>query len=187
MSFHPEVQLQAGVTLAVTACAVITDVREGKIYNWLTLPALVAGLGLAGMQQGWTGLGLSIIGLLIGVVLPFISFALGALGGGDVKLLGAIGALMGPVFICETLLAAVLAGGVISFAVMLVRSKVEPTLTWYWGCITAVITCLVFKETRPALPKSPDAGTIPCALSICAGVFCAFYYDVLDWIIVVYI
>ncbi|WP_051310040.1 A24 family peptidase [Desulfogranum japonicum] len=173
------------ITLAVIACAVITDVWKGKIYNWLTLPALVMGLGLAGIQQGWTGLGLSFLGLLIGGGLPLIPFCLGALGGGDVKLFAAIGALMGPAFICETLLASVLAGGVISFVVILKRSKIKPTLTWYWGCITAVVTFLLFRGTGLVLPKGPDAGTTPYAISICVGVICAYNYDILDWLIIV--
>lgn len=173
---------QLVITSVVIVCAIITDLRKGMIYNWLTLPALVIGLGLAGIERGWTGLGLSVLGMLIGGGVSYIPFAFRLLGGGDVKLLAALGAITGPIFIGETLFVSVLAGGAIGFGVMLVRGKFRPTILWYWGCLTALFRFLFYKGMTLSFPESPDVGETPFAVSICVGVVCAYYYDILGLI-----
>ena len=176
---------QAALTLFVVACASVTDVWKGMIYNWLTLPALVLGVGLAAIHQGWTGFGLSILGVCVGGGVSLIPFVYGLLGGGDVKLLAALGAIMGPVFIGETLLIATLAGGIVGLGLMFARGKIVPTLVWYWGCLHGMFRFLFYKGTALMLPDCPKAGTAPFAVCIAIGALVAYYYDVLSWFIAV--
>jgi prepilin peptidase CpaA len=104
----------AGLLMCVPMFALLTwaaavDVRERRIPNWLTLSLL-----LAGLAQSWTWAhtvtpGQSFLGFLAGFGLAFAMFGLGALGGGDVKLLAGIGAWLGPtgvlmVFAAEALI-----------------------------------------------------------------------------------
>lgn len=97
-------QLFTGLALALALSAAVTDLRTRKIPNRLTLSALALGpfLHLAhGVYAGaWTlGLkwfGLSLLGIVVCGFFPSMSFARGEMGGGDVKLFAALGALCGP-------------------------------------------------------------------------------------------
>lgn len=93
--------------LAMLVIAAFTDLRERRIPNWLNAAILAGGLtrALAYPGQG-PSLGGSVLGVVLGFVLMLVPYALKALRGGDVKLLAALGAWLGPlgifsVFIIE--------------------------------------------------------------------------------------
>ena len=97
-----------GATLGVAA--VLGDLRRGPLPNWLTAAGMAAGLACA----AWGGphdFGLATAGAILGflILLPFHRY--GALGGGDVKLMAAYGALLGPTGIMLAALFAALIGG----------------------------------------------------------------------------
>lgn len=173
------VALQYSIVLVLVMVAAFTDVWKGLIYNWLTLPAIVIGLGLSVYQNGWAGAVASFFGILIGGGTLFIPFSFGVMGGGDVKLMAAIGALMGPLFTVETLIVSILVGGCTGMVLMIARGKLLPTLTWYLGCLKTFARVIFFKGTVFSLPKSPEVGTAPFGVSILVGAGVAFYYDVL--------
>jgi prepilin peptidase CpaA len=88
----------AGVVLLAFGAAVI-DGRTGRIPNWLTLPSMGFGLVVNGIAHGPGGAGLSLFGLILCALVPWLLFQRSggqAIGGGDVKLVAAIGALTGP-------------------------------------------------------------------------------------------
>jgi len=89
--------LIAFILLAVVLItAAVTDGLDGKVYNWLTLPAILIGLvfwTLAGLFGADRGITASLFGLAAGLI-PFGFLALrGWLGGGDAKLMAAVGAI----------------------------------------------------------------------------------------------
>ena len=114
--------------LALLALCLYTDIRWKKIPNWATLPAVALGLGLNGIAGGWVGLRDSAIGLGVGFGALFLLFALGWMGGGDVKLMAAIGALMGFPFVLSALVYSVLVGGFIGLAVLVWRRRFFRTM-----------------------------------------------------------
>lgn len=71
------------------------DAKEKRIPNFLTFPVIFTGLILNIIMNGLDGITFSFYGFLIGLAIFFIPFALGLMGAGDVKLMAAIGALMG--------------------------------------------------------------------------------------------
>ncbi|MCB9666538.1 MAG: prepilin peptidase [Myxococcales bacterium] len=81
--------------LVVCAVAAFTDWRTGQIPNWLTLPPLVIAPIYFGLTEGAWGLARSLLGILICSLVPLFLFWRQAMGGGDVKLLAAIGAMSG--------------------------------------------------------------------------------------------
>lgn len=84
------------------------DAFTGKIPNWLTLGSIFLGL-IASLILG--DLANCIAGLLIGIVIYLPFFALGYMGGGDVKLMGAIGCFAGMEGVIHTALFASVWGG----------------------------------------------------------------------------
>ncbi len=84
--------------IVVLALAGLWDWRTHRVPNWLTYPAMVLGVvwwGLWGWLDGGAERGVieSVVGLGSGLIPFAIIFAAGGLGGGDVKLMGAVGAL----------------------------------------------------------------------------------------------
>lgn len=96
----------AAVLLAVAVVCAITDLWKGKIYNAVTYPAMAIGVVLALAQHGAPGIFYALGGFAVGFFPAFVLFALGGMGGGDVKLLGAIGAIAGAIAATETLILA---------------------------------------------------------------------------------
>jgi prepilin peptidase CpaA len=104
---------------AITAVAAILDFRTRKIPNWLTVPAAVLGLAYHALGFGPVGPVSALLGLTIGFSLLILPWLLGGGGMGDVKLLAALGAWLGPVLILASFgLATVLA----AFAAIIIVS-----------------------------------------------------------------
>jgi prepilin peptidase CpaA len=90
--------------------AAVSDIRTHKLPNWLTVPALFAALVFHGITAGLSGLGLALGGFATGFGILFVLWLLKGMGGGDVKLMGALGAWLGPlptlyVFVLSTFFA----------------------------------------------------------------------------------
>ena len=105
----------AAVTIALVACA--TDLRSRRIPNVLTFGAAAAGILFHAAAPAGDGVTVAMLGWVIGVAAFFIPFALGGLGGGDVKLLGALGAWLGPMATVWVVLYTGVAGGVMAIVV----------------------------------------------------------------------
>ena len=83
------------LVLGFVAIAVFTDLRSQRIPNWLTVSAFVAALSFHFAVTGWTGLASSFGGFATGFGTLLVLFLIGGGGGGDVKLMGAVGAWIG--------------------------------------------------------------------------------------------
>jgi prepilin peptidase CpaA len=95
------------------------DLRSRRIPNRLTLGAIAAGLVVRGASGGWLGLASAAAGAAIAGGFLFLFFLAGGLGGGDVKLMAAVGAWAGAAQVIPILLAAAIAGGVLAvFAII---------------------------------------------------------------------
>jgi prepilin peptidase CpaA len=119
------------VTISATLVAALIDIRSRRIPNWLTLTVSAAGIfggflfyAIHGdWSGGWQWLQFSGKGWLVGIGIFLIPFMLGGMGGGDVKLLGAIGALKGVSFVIETALLGALWGGLLALLAILIKKK----------------------------------------------------------------
>lgn len=105
------------LALAVAILAAAWDIRTRRIPNVLTFGGSLLVIVLRGYAGGWAAAGVAIAGWLVGVALFLPFLALGGLGAGDVKLLGTLGACLGPVAAVWVALYTSLAGGLMALAV----------------------------------------------------------------------
>lgn len=125
--------------LGVLLAACWTDLRSRRIPNWLTVGGMLAGLAVrAAMGPGPVGAGMLGIGLGALLALPF--FAVGALGGGDAKLLMAVGAFMGPMDLARASLVIAVVGGVVALFEAVRRGVLLPTLASCGSLILGWVT-----------------------------------------------
>lgn len=165
------IDLIIAVTMAVS---VYTDLRKRKIYNIVVIPAAVAGIILHSILAGPAGLLFSIKGLGAGLGLLFIPFIFGGFGAGDVKLLGAVGALKGTVFVVKTFLATGIAGGILAVVMLLKQKRLISTLKRLWFSLY-VLAGSVFKvNTLKSLDKAEFHESLPYGLAICIGTVIAY-------------
>ncbi len=126
--------LFVGAVFAFTLVAAVTDLRTRRLPNWLTIPALAAALVFHGVTSGLAGLGTALAGFALGFGVLFVLWLIGGGGGGDVKLMGALGAWLGPtstllVFFASTLFA--LIGTVVLATLDLLKHGFGPTRAKY--------------------------------------------------------
>ena len=88
--------LMCAPMFALLAWAAVTDFTSRRIPNWLSYTLILGGLFHGLTAATAVGLGSSLLGMLVGFALTFVFFAVGAMGGGDVKLLTGVGAWLGP-------------------------------------------------------------------------------------------
>lgn len=109
------------------AAAVVTDVRTRRIPNWLTGAMAGAGFGLACGGGAVTPLQAA-LGMLAGLLLMMPGHVIGATGAGDVKLMAAVGSVVGPEMVFRAFLYSAVAGGVFAVVVALRRGRLAATL-----------------------------------------------------------
>ena len=88
--------LMVAPLFALLAWAAVTDCASRRIPNWLSYTLILGGLFHSLTAATMVGFGGSLLGMLVGFGLTFLFFAVGAMGGGDVKLLTGVGAWLGP-------------------------------------------------------------------------------------------
>jgi prepilin peptidase CpaA len=127
--------------------AAFFDVKEKRIPNVLTFPIMLIGLILNIIMNGLNGCLFSLYGFLIGLAVFFIPFALGLMGAGDVKLMAAIGALMGFKFTVLSSLFSAVAGVIVVFAYLIYKKESFSYFRKYVVAIAKVILkCIYFSD-----------------------------------------
>lgn len=155
-------------TLAFTGLCIASDVRTRRIPNLLSGLGVVAGIVLNAAYFGSDGLLASLGGMLLSMGLLLAPFATGGLGGGDVKMMGAVGALLGPHTALAALLVGLALGGVI-MAVHLARlGRLRETLRTVGSMVSASVIGRSAEPLRVSAAQ-PGAITLPYSVPLCLG------------------
>jgi prepilin peptidase CpaA len=116
------------IVAAGVMVATIVDLRTRRIPNVLTGGMTLLGVGFAAAGITGVTLAASTLGLLLGVALMMPGHLLGATGAGDVKLMGAVGAIVGPALVLNAFLLTAVVGGGLAVVIAVRRRRLGQTL-----------------------------------------------------------
>ena len=135
MTFTPPAPAVEVVLIVLVLAAAVYDVRYRRIPNWISVSGAAIGLALnAFLYRGVPGLLFSLKGLALGFGAYFLLYAIRAMGAGDVKLMGAVGSLVGWEDWFAIFLVTAVLGGVLALIVVVARGRVKKTF-WNVGYI----------------------------------------------------
>jgi prepilin peptidase CpaA len=163
------------VVCAAVGVATITDIRWLKVFNWLTLPLLLSGLIFHGVQSGWDGFGLAVFNVVVVFLILMVPYVLGAIGAGDLKLVAALGAWLGPAMTFTITATALFASGF--FALGLLARQRRLTDAWWGFKLSLMRMSMVARhmgnegETVHEMAATPEgrARLIPFSVMIAIG------------------
>jgi len=155
---------QIAVLALGLGAAVFTDVRTRRIPNWLTGAIAGAAFGLAFGGGPVTPLR-ALLGLVVGLALMLPGHIIGATGAGDVKLMAAVGAVVGPDVIFRAFLYSAVAGGVLAIVVALRRGRLGTTLKATTNLVTQPV------HAKRAIEASDRANRFAYGPAIAVGTF----------------
>jgi len=162
----------AVAAVGVTAVAAVTDHRTGHIPNALTLPALFgAPLSWAVLDYVRRGdpahagraFAASVGGAFVCGLFPAYQFSRRQLGGGDLKLFAALGALLGPVVGLQAQF----------FAMLFAALWIPATWAWRGELWSTVVRGLKSLRRPRATAQMPPKRTVRIGPAIFAGALCA--------------
>lgn len=160
--------------LLVAAGATVTDIRTARIPNVLTFSGALLGLAAHALWVGGSGTATSALGVVAGLAVFFPVFALGGLGGGDVKLMAALGAWLGWRDVLVAALYAAVAGGVLALGVAVAQGYLSTAvrnlgrLAQWWA--------VAGPRAEPSLTLEHGRGPrLPYALPILIGLLIAIW------------
>lgn len=156
------------VTGSIAATAI--DVRTRRVPNVLTVGLAAAGLIGAASGIGGLSIGAAVLGFATGFALMLPGHLLGGTGAGDVKLMAAIGAVVGPRLVVLGFFYTAIAGGLLALGFALARRQLAGTLKRTGRLVTS-----------PALARGEIAtdrtrSTFPYAPAIAAGAIAAVVF-----------
>lgn len=165
MHLSPEV-MKLLVLLPLAAFVTYYDIRYRRIPNMLILAALVAGLAINIGFSGTSGALSSVEGFGLAFVPMLLMHLFGAMGAGDVKLFGAIGAVLGVSMVPLAFVVVVMFGAALAVYSMIRSGTVFSTLH---GVLRIFVGMLPGWE-MPRFAMPPDRRhTIPYGVAIMLG------------------
>ena len=128
--------INEAVLIPLTVLITYHDFRYRRIPNAIVLGAFLSGIIINTVQRGWIGLFESSAGCALAISLMLVLRLFGGLGTGDVKLFGAIGALIGIQLVFSTFVIIVLIGGVLAVISALRAGTGRQTMLRVWHLFT---------------------------------------------------
>jgi len=151
-----------GLAVMLALIAGWTDWHSRRIPNWLTVPGFLIGVAANVVINGLGGLKTSLLGAGLGLLLLLPFVFLRALGAGDWKLAGALGALVGWEMLLNLLLVSVLVAGVMALALVIFKRRFKETMRNIGSLLASM-----FLFRRPGMEVSLDN---PSSLKVPYGV-----------------
>lgn len=155
--------------VSLVLIASVYDIRFRRIPNWLVLSGLALGVGLNTILGGWLGARSSLLGFAIAFLVYFPLYLLRGMGAGDVKLMAAVGSIVGAANWFGIFIITALLGGVVAVILLLARGKLRNAL-WNVGFFLQRIVSFKAPYAREELDlSSPKSIKMPHGVVIAGG------------------
>jgi prepilin peptidase CpaA len=158
------------LTAATVVSAALYDYKQRLIPNLITFPAIFTGLFIHWIHAGASGFYFSLRGLAVGGGFFLVLYIIGGIGGGDVKLLGSVGAFVGGEKILVIIILTVLIGGVMAIGKLAFSSIRLNRLRYFVD---------LFQKNQAGIYGNnidPFKDTIPYGVAIAAGTLAALAF-----------
>lgn len=137
--------------LVFAAACAVTDLRSRRIPNWLTVAGALSGFGYHAWRAGWEGIAFAGLGFGAAFGIYSILFLLRGMGAGDLKMMAAMGAMIGwSNWLLLFVLSAVI-GGLVAVIAIVARGRVRQT----WQNLWRLSEQKLGKPESLALPHAP--------------------------------
>ena len=148
--------------IALVLTAAIWDLKSRRIPNWLSLAGIICGIALNSFLYGMTGLKASLEGLATAFAIYFVLYLVRAMGAGDVNLMAAVGAFVGPGNWLMIFLITALLGGAIALTILIWRKRLRKTFDNVFFIVSEMMHFRAPYMGREELSvKSQKAFTLP--------------------------
>lgn len=163
-------------TIVISALAAFTDLWRGKVYNWLTFPAIFLGIFLSTFYFGWSGFVSSLFGVILAFFIFGWMFLIQTMGAGDVKLLMALGALGGARYSFEVAILSVLIGAAFAFVILSFKGQIFSFAKKMYRFLLSIF----IKELVVELPSFNRDMKMPFAVPIAIAAIWTLYSTPLE-------
>ncbi|MFH1680599.1 MAG: A24 family peptidase [Candidatus Eisenbacteria bacterium] len=159
------------LSLVLVLAAAFFDIRARRIPNLITYPAVVLAFLLGAVSGDSRALLLAAAGLAVGFGLLLPAYLLKVMGAGDLKLMAAVGALLGPRITLSVFLNSLIAGGLIALMVLALRGELKRGV-WSLG---ALVWGFLRRKVLPGSVSSTEGsrwvsiGKVPYGVAIAIG------------------
>jgi prepilin peptidase CpaA len=150
------------VVTFLVACSLL-DVKTRRIPNILTGFGMVVGLLLNTIYFGKSGLAASAAGIAVVMGALLAPFAFGGIGGGDVKMMGAVGSILGPKLALAGLVLGMLLGGGIMAWHLGMRGRLGEKMASTGAMVAAAAAT---RSLGPLFVSASDPGAITLPYSV---------------------
>lgn len=150
----------------ILTCSI--DTVKAKIPNILNASLAIAGLAFFFHADGWTGILTGLAGLALGIGLLIIPWLMGGMGAGDVKALGALGALLGPSQLIHVFVYMGLIGGVMAILHYLFEHNLREKASEWLRLIKATV---LTSDPGMIIPTKTETLRFPYAAAIAFGYY----------------
>lgn len=149
---------------------VYTDIKYGKIFNKIIMPGILLGFLINIYEKKLiAGLLFSFEGLVLGILLFILPYIFGWLYGGDVKLLGAVGAFKGPIFVFYAILLAAIVNGIFAMIILAREKRLVYVLKKHYY---TVLNAILFRSSlNPEDIENNNKSKMPYGVGLAIGTF----------------
>lgn len=147
-----------GLALVVSLWAGWLDWRFRRIPNWLTVSAFFLGIATNTVISSWQGTKLALEGAGIGLGVFLIPVLLRGIGAGDLKLMGALGACLGPWKLVGVLFVSIFISGIMAILEIVRKRRIKETLINMGVLLRAFVTFGM--GSQEALVTLDDPGSL---------------------------
>lgn len=163
---------RTGVLIGLLTIAAVSDVRTGRIPNWLVFSGALYALAYNALYPVYPrdiGILFALGGLSVGLVALLPGYLLRVLGAGDVKLMAMVGTFVGTWAAVEAVLASLIAGGALAVALSIYSGHLPLMLRNVIALFRGAVLTFATAPGGLSIEDGRSAGRMPYGLAIAIG------------------